>query len=163
MISRTEYPCYCGNNFYKMGCIKDKIYSKKKISWSSSAYKNQEFEFINLDGRIFVDLLPLVQRDYKFDQYTLKRVSDFFLGETKDPLSPKDIFNLYSEGIKKGHKAKKAMSIVGKYCVQDSLLVSKLFLKLQIWVGLCEMAKTCNVPIFYLFTQGQQIKALFII
>ena len=30
--------------------------------------------------------------------------------------------------------------------------------KLQTWVGLTEMAKTCNVPIFTLYTQGQQIK-----
>ena len=30
--------------------------------------------------------------------------------------------------------------------------------KLKIWVGLTEMAKTCNVPIFSLYTQGQQIK-----
>ena len=33
-----------------------------------------------------------------------------------------------------------------------------LFEVLQTWVGLCEMAKVCNVPIFYLYTQGQQIK-----
>ena len=29
---------------------------------------------------------------------------------------------------------------------------------MQVWVGLCEMAKTCRVPIFSLYTQGQQIK-----
>ena len=37
-------------------------------------------------------------------------------------------------------------------------LVIRLFNKLQTWIGLCEMGKTCNVPIFYLYTQGQQIK-----
>jgi len=50
------------------------------------------------------------------------------------------------------------MGICGRYCVQDSALVIRLFNKLQTWIGLCEMAKTCNVPIFYLYTQGQQIK-----
>ena len=50
------------------------------------------------------------------------------------------------------------MAMVGKYCVQDSVLVNKLFYTLQTWVGLCEMAKTCCVPIFYLYTKGQQIK-----
>ena len=30
--------------------------------------------------------------------------------------------------------------------------------KLQTWVGLCEMATTCNTGIFSLYTQGQQIK-----
>ena len=50
------------------------------------------------------------------------------------------------------------MGICAKYCIVDSILVLRLFNKLQTWVGLCEMAKTCNVPIFYLYTQGQQIK-----
>ena len=54
--------------------------------------------------------------------------------------------------------AQKAMGIVGKYCIQDSNLVVLLMDKLQTWVGLTEMAKTCNVPIFTLYTQGQQIK-----
>ena len=37
-------------------------------------------------------------------------------------------------------------------------MVAKLFEKLQVWIGLVEMANICNVPIFYLYTQGQQIK-----
>ena len=57
-----------------------------------------------------------------------------------------------------GENGRNALSIVGKYCVQDSLLVYKLFNNLQTWFGLVEMATTCNVPIFVLYTQGQQIK-----
>ena len=34
-------------------------------------------------GRLFIDLLPIVRRDYKFDNYTLKLVSTFFLDEFK--------------------------------------------------------------------------------
>jgi DNA polymerase elongation subunit (family B) len=82
---------------------------------------------------------------------------------TKDPLSVKGIFKCYRIGINNkdgvySRQARKAMGIVGKYCVQDSALVIRLFNKLQTWIGLCEMANTCNVPIFYLYTQGQQIK-----
>jgi DNA polymerase elongation subunit (family B) len=81
-------------------------------------------------------------------------VSEFFLGEgqTKDPLTVKGIFKCYRMFTTD------SLSVVGKYCVQDSLLVLKLFEKLQLWIGLCEMSNTCNVPIFTLFTQGQQIK-----
>ena len=60
--------------------------------------------------------------------------------------------------MKGGEKGSKALGIVGKYCVQDSMLCIKLFKVLNTWVGLCEMAKVCNVPIFYLYTKGQQIK-----
>jgi DNA polymerase elongation subunit (family B) len=60
--------------------------------------------------------------------------------------------------MKGGEKGAEALGIVGKYCVQDSVLVVKLFGKLEIWFGLTEMAKTCKVPIFFLYTRGQGIK-----
>ena len=50
------------------------------------------------------------------------------------------------------------MSICAKYCLKDSILVVKLMEKLQAWVGLAEMAKTTNISIFDVFTQGQQKK-----
>ena len=132
---------------------------KKVIEWSSSAYKNQSFEFLDAEGRIFVDLLPLVRRDYKMANYKLSTIAAYFLkGVTKDPLDAKGIFKCYKLGMLGGEKGKKAISLVGKYCVKDSLLVVKLFETLTTWVGLCEMSKVCNVPIFSLYTQGQQLK-----
>ena len=138
---------------YLIGHARERI-----IKWSSSAYGNQEFKFLDAEGRLFVDLLPLIQRDYKFSSYKLKTVSEFFLGETKDPLTPQGIFKCYRIGMAGGPEAAKAMGIVGRYCVQDSALVLKLFDTIETWVGLVEMARTCNVPIFSLYTQGQQIK-----
>lgn len=138
--------------------------TEKEIKWSSTAYKNQNFKYLDAHGRLYVDMLPIIQRDYKLDNYKLKTVSDLFVGETKDPLTAKDIFKCYRLGTKicKNQReeqiARNAISIVGKYCVQDSVLVFKLFNNLQTWVGLVEMATTCNVPIFTLYTQGQQIK-----
>lgn len=164
MIERSKDPCMCIYDFDKMSCRINHHAKEKIIKWSSSAYKNQEFKFLDAEGRLFVDLLPLVKRDYKFSKYNLKTVSTFFLGETKDPLTPKGIFKCYDIGIKRNKdktysaRSRKAMGVVGKYCVVDGLLCNRLFETLQTWVGLCEMATTCNVPIFYLYTQGQQIK-----
>ena len=157
MIQRAK-DAMCMYEFDQMSCRKYHHAPETSIKWSSSAYKNQEFEFLDAEGRLFVDLLPLVQRDYKFDNYKLKTISTFFLGETKDPLTHKGIFKCYRLGMKGGKKGDKAMGVVGKYCVQDTVLCNKLVEVLQTWIGLCEMAKTCNVPIFYLYTQGQQIK-----
>ena len=129
------------------------IHSKEvKIEWSSSAFKNQNFTYLDAPGRLWIDMLPIIQRDYKLENYKLKTVSDFFLGQTKDPLTHKGIFKCYRMFTPD------TLSIVGKYCVKDSELVVKLFEKLQIWIGLTEMSNTCNTPIFTLFTQGQQIK-----
>lgn len=164
MLYRAKFNM-CILNFNKQGFHMFSHAKEKTIKWSSSAYGTQEFQFLDAEGRLYVDLLPLIKRDFKMDNYKLKTISAYFLGgDTKDPLSVKGIFKCYRIGISKQHdgtfseKSKKAMAICGKYCVQDSVLVVKLMEKLQTWVGLCEMAKTCNVPIFTLYTQGQQIK-----
>lgn len=163
MIERAKF-CDMIREFDTQGFHKYNHAKERTIKWSSSAYKNQEFSFLDAEGRLYVDLLPLVKRDYKMDNYKLKTISEYFIGQTKDPLSVKGIFKCYRIGIKRDEngvyspKAKKALGIVGKYCVQDSVLVVKLMEKLQTWVGLSEMARTCNVPIFTLYTQGQQIK-----
>ena len=164
MIERSKRPGRVNHIFDTLGFHKYNHAKEKTIVWSSSAYKNQEFKFLEAEGRLFIDLLPLVKRDFKMDNYKLKTVSDFFIGETKDPLSVKGIFKCYRIGTKKeldgtySEKAKKAISIVGRYCLQDSVLVVKLMEKLQTWVGLTEMATVCQVQPFSLFTQGQQIK-----
>lgn len=131
---------------------------EKEISWSSSAYSHQKFFFLDAEGRLFVDLLPVVRRDYKFENYRLKTVSEFFIGETKDPITPKDIFASYERSLQPTKTRFHLLSRVGKYCVQDSRLVLRLFDRIQTWIGLCEMAKTCRVPILSLYTQGQQIR-----
>lgn len=163
MIARSKFN-FIFDGFALQGFHKFKKAKERVIKWSSSAYKNQEFEFLDAEGRLFVDLLPLVKRDYKLDNYKLKTVSEYFIGQTKDDLSVKGIFKCYRVGIQKDEnggyskRAQKAMGICAKYCVQDSVLVVLLMEKLQTWIGLCEMAKTCQVPIFALYTQGQQIK-----
>ena len=140
----------------EIGMEKDVEAEYREIKWSSSAYSKQEFHYYDYRGRISLDLLPVVKRDYKLSNYKLKTVSTFFLGETKDPLSVKDIFEAYRLGVLGGNVRK--IKLCGKYCVQDARLVTCLFEKLQMWIGLLEMARICNVGVMTLFTQGQQIK-----
>lgn len=133
--------------------------NEKTISWSSSAYQNQEFRFLELEGRIQIDLLPIIRRDYKLRNYKLATVSNHFLGSTKDPVTPKDIFSFYQRGIQKQDSlGTRLMTCIGRYCLQDAILVLDLFHKLQTWIGLLEMARLCNTSIHALYTQGQQIK-----
>ena len=164
MIARAK-DLMCISSFDRQGFHKTTHAKEKIIKWSSSAYKNQEFSFLDAEGRVFIDLLPLVRRDFtKFHNYKLSTVAEYFIGENKDPLGPQGIFKCYRIGTKRSNdgeysnKARKAMGVVGKYCVQDSALVIRLMDKLKTWVGLTEMAKTCGVSIFSLYTQGQQIK-----
>lgn len=158
MIDRAKM-LYCIYDFDRLGMDKGAHAKEKSISWSSSAYKNQSFQFLDAEGRLFVDLLPLVKRDYKMSNYKLDTIASYFLkGVTKDPLGPKGIFECYRLGMLGGKKGAKALAVCGKYCVKDSFLVSRLFEVLTTWVALCEMSKVTNVPIFALYTQGQQLK-----
>ena len=66
MIARAKWQRVI-YEFDQQSCIKYHHAPETLIKWSSSAYKNQEFKFLDADGRVFVDLLPLIKRDYKFD------------------------------------------------------------------------------------------------
>lgn len=132
---------------------------EKMVSWSSSAYQNQEFRFLDVEGRIVIDLLPIVRRDYKLRNYKLATVSSHFLGTSKDPVTPRDIFQFYERSQRKMDALGiRLLSCIGKYCLRDGILVMDLFYKLETWIGLLEMAKLCNTSILTLYTQGQQIK-----
>jgi DNA polymerase elongation subunit (family B) len=122
---------------------------EEKIEWGSSAYKHQKYVFLNWEGILLIDLYPIIKRDYKLDNYKLQTVATFFLNAEKDPFTPQDIFRSYRE---------RKMSEVGKYCVQDSNLCIDLMDHLHCWISLSEMSKVCNVPMFSLYTQGQQGK-----
>ena len=157
MIDRAKINM-CIYDFNQQSFIKNGHSTEKSIKWSSSAYKDQFFQYLDAEGRLFVDLLPLIRRDYKFANYKLKTVATNLIGQTKDDLSPQGIFKCYRIGMKGGEAGAKALGICGKYCVKDTVLVLNLFEKIQCWIGLTEMAKVCKTSIFSLYTQGQQIK-----
>ena len=51
----------------------------KELNLSSSAYGDNEMTFINIYGRIQMDLLKVIQRDHKLDSYSLDTVSNHFI------------------------------------------------------------------------------------
>jgi DNA polymerase elongation subunit (family B) len=146
------------DDFVRHGCTREKC-KLETIKWSSSAYSNQEMNFIDLQGRMTIDLLTLIQRDFNLENYKLDTVAEKFLGRGKDPLNHFDIFMCYELGIRESKEGlSKSLGLVGKYCVKDSVLVLELFEKFQYWYSLTEMAKICQVPHSHLFLYGQQLK-----
>jgi len=124
MIERAKTE-FCSYDFDRQGMNKYGHAKERTIEWSSSAYKNQSFQFLDAEGRIFVDLLPLVRRDYKMNNYQLKTIASHFLKDmTKDPLDAKAIFKCYRLGMKGGSKGKKALGVVGKYCLAEGTEVT---------------------------------------
>jgi len=102
--------------------------------WQSSGYGKNIISYLNMPGRISIDLLPMIRRDYKLDKYSLDFVSKAFLGVGKHDVSPVEMFKAYES------KDIEEMTRVTKYCVQDAELVIDLYEKMNIWIGLVEMA-----------------------
>lgn len=68
----------------------------KTGSWSSSAYGEQNFKYVNPIGRTNVDVLIEIERNQaKEISYKLGDIAYKYLKETKDPLSPRQLFMLY--------------------------------------------------------------------
>lgn len=156
MINRAKFTHIMsgsGSCFSKIGCIQDgRVDTEVSPKFESRAHAAQKLVYLDSEGRLYLDLLPIIKREYKLLNYRLKTVTTHFGLPTKDPLTAQDIFRCYREFTPK------SLGEVGKYCVQDAYITLLLYQKLQLWFGLCEMAKTAHVPIFYTFTKGTQIQ-----
>ena len=123
-----------------------------EINWSSSAFKNQQFTFVTMEGIVIIDMLPIVRRDYKLDSYKLDAVVGHFISAAKDDVTPQFLFRAWKEQ----HVGN--LTKVGKYCIHDSLLVLQLFEKLQTLNTMIEMAALSFINMFDTFARGQQLK-----
>jgi DNA polymerase elongation subunit (family B) len=154
-----------GHKWEQMGRIENQLPVLSSKMWKSGAYGYNKLNILKMEGRISVDLLPLIKRDYKLDKYDLGFVSNFFLGRTKHDVKASEMFEIY-ENLKSAktpeeyEKAKERMTKVTKYCIQDSELVVDLIDKLNTWISLVEMSNVVGVTIMDLFTRGQQIRCI---
>lgn len=84
-------------NWPCMGRIDGEVSEIISKSWKSDAYGYQSINIINMEGRISIDLLPIIKRDHKLDQYNLNFVSNKFIGKSKHDISAVEMFKIYEE------------------------------------------------------------------
>lgn len=116
LMNRAKY-LYVPDEFYKLSKL-----SSKKCNWSP-LYN------IDMPGRVQIDLLSLIQRDYKLDSYRFDFVLDNFLEpnflEKYYNLKFKDIVELYN-------RRSAGRKIIAENCIQTCTLVGMLCNKLDI-------------------------------
>ena len=78
-----------------MGRLLDKPSVMSTMKWKSGAYGYNIINILQMEGRISIDMLPIVKRDYRLDKYSLDFVSNHFLGRTKHDVKPVDMFRAY--------------------------------------------------------------------
>ncbi|KAL1969763.1 hypothetical protein VTN77DRAFT_8316 [Rasamsonia byssochlamydoides] len=123
----------------------------KDTSFSSKQMGNRDTKATNTNGRIQLDLLQLVQRDYHLRSYTLNSVCAEFLGEQKEDVHHTMITELYNGTP----DSRRRLAI---YCLKDAYLPQRLMDKLMCLVNYTEMARVTGVPFNYLLARGQQVK-----
>lgn len=72
-LRATEFPF--------LGRLKRVKTEVKDTHFSSKAYGNRDSKETKMDGRLQLDLLQVMQRDYKLRSYTLNSVCAHFLGQ----------------------------------------------------------------------------------
>jgi DNA polymerase delta subunit 1 len=126
----------------------------KESSLESNAFGFNSFNSITTSGVGQIDIMHWYKKNTKLDKYTLDFVATKFLKEAKRDVSPKEIFEM------SGPLAdSKNRSIVADYCAQDTNLPMRLMNYHSIYPNLIMMSRVTSVPLTWLITRGEQIKA----
>ncbi|KAI7870138.1 DNA polymerase family B-domain-containing protein [Spinellus fusiger] len=140
-------------DFPYLGRIRGKLTEAKTTTFSSKAYGTRESKAINLEGRLQLDMLQALQRDYKLRSYSLNSVCTEFLEEQKE-----DVHYSIITGLQNGTpETRRRLAI---YCLKDALLPMRLMDKLMTLFNYTEMARVTGVPFNYIILRGQQIKVI---
>ena len=125
----------------------------KDTGFSSKQMGTRDTKATNTNGRLQLDLLQHIQRNYQLRSYTLNSVCAYFLGEQKEDVHHSIITELFN-GTPESRRR------LAVYCLKDTYLPHRLMEKLMCLVNLTEMARVTGVPFDYLLSRGQQIKFL---
>jgi DNA polymerase delta subunit 1 len=66
-------------------------------AWKSSGYGYNQIDIVHFPGRISIDMLPLIRRDYKLPKYDLNTVSKRFINRGKHDVDAKEMFRIYEQ------------------------------------------------------------------
>jgi len=141
------------NRFPYWSRIKNKASKHDVSKFSSKQLGSRDTKTTNINGRIQLDLLQLIQRDYHLRSYTLNAVCAHFLNEQKEDVHHSMITELY-------HGDSNSRRRLAVYCLKDAFLPQRLLDKLMCLVNYTEMARVTGVPFNFLLSRGQQIRFL---
>lgn len=127
-----------------------------------------------MEGRLQLDILQVMQRDYKLRSYTLNAVCAQFLGEQKEDVHHSIITELQNGTAESRRRLavyclkvgsidlplqRESWLMIHLFC-QDAYLPQRLMDKLMCFINYTEMSRVTGVPFNYLLSRGQQIKVI---
>ncbi|KAG8929456.1 DNA-directed DNA polymerase delta [Tulasnella sp. 419] len=141
------------SDFPYLGRLKGIKSQVKETHFSSKAYGQRDSKETVMHGRLQLDMLQVMQRDYKLRSYSLNAVCAQFLGEQKE-----DVHHSVITQLQNGTPESRRRLAV--YCLKDAYLPQRLMDKLMCLVNYTEMARVTGVPFSFLLSKGQQIKVI---
>eukprot|EP01028_Stygiella_incarcerata_P012084 TRINITY_DN7264_c0_g1_i1.p1 TRINITY_DN7264_c0_g1~~TRINITY_DN7264_c0_g1_i1.p1 ORF type:complete len:1124 (-),score=299.58 TRINITY_DN7264_c0_g1_i1:209-3406(-) len=136
--------------FTRINGLRSKL---KDSRFSSRAYGIRESKEVNMEGRVILDMLQIMQREHKLSSYSLNAVSAHFLNEQKEDVH----YSIITELQNGDSETRRRLAV---YCLKDAYLPLRLMERLLIIVNYIEMARVTGVPIPFLTSRGQQIKVV---
>lgn len=121
------------------------------VSWFSNGYGNNNYPMIDSSGRVYIDMILPFSR-LNNGPYSLDYICEKYLGKGK----------MKGKGISHTEiwKDRTNFKLYCEYCIEDSMLVMKLFEKFNTWNDVCEKASIMSCKIVDIYTRGEQIKIL---
>ncbi|GJQ12626.1 hypothetical protein GpartN1_g4417.t1 [Galdieria partita] len=120
---------------------------------SSSAFGTHESKAFTMNGRIIVDMLQILVRDYKLRSYSLNSVSFEFLGEQKEDVH----HSIITELFRGNENTRRRLAV---YCLKDAYLPQRLMEKLMSLTNYMELARVAGIPLAWLLSRGHMIKVV---
>ncbi|CCE57390.1 M54 protein [Murid betaherpesvirus 1] len=102
-------------------------------------------------GSIVLDMYPVCTAKASSPNYKLDTMAEIYLKKKKDDLSYKEIPVQFSAGDE-------GRARVGKYCLQDAVLVRELFEMLAFHFEAAAIARLARIPLRKVIFDGQQIR-----
>ena len=105
-------------------------------------------------GRVVLDLLSIMRREYKLRSYTLNAVGETFVESKKEDLPHERITPYFYS------RNPELCGDLARYCSTDTVLPLRLLQKLLIETSIMEMCRATGILPAQLYTRGQSIKTM---
>jgi len=106
------------NEFLKYGKLKLVSGKLNETTFTSGAYGSTDYKRLVIPGRVNFDLLIYMNREFKLSSYKLDFVAETYIGQNKNPMTPRQMF----EYFKDGHPDK--IKEIAEYCFCEGTRVS---------------------------------------
>ncbi|QPO25163.1 DNA polymerase catalytic subunit [Bovine alphaherpesvirus 2] len=119
--------------------------------WDIGQNSFQKNNKIKINGVVNIDMYAIAREKVKLSSYKLNAVAEAVLDDRKKDLDYKDIPRYYASGPE-------LRGVIGEYCIQDSLLVGRLFFKFLPHLELSAVARLAGIGLTRAIYDGQQIR-----